>query len=211
MLVLALCGALGGASLPAQGRPAFTLTLPGPASLAVEGPVIRASGMLSGAAMRDLLASGFPARFHFAVELWSLGRWFNDLERRLEYDAFVRYNALDKVYEVFQVVNGSRLDLGRHTTVELAEAAVARPTRVPITATHTDRRQYYQATLTVEVLSLSDLDEVDRWLKGELAPAISGQRNPGTALARGIRTLTARLLGGEKREYEDRTPAFVVP
>jgi hypothetical protein len=167
--------------------------------------------MLSGASMRDLLASGFPARFHFAVELWSLGRWFNDLERRLEYDAFVRYNALDKVYEVFQVVNGARLDLGRHATVELAEAAVARPTRVPITAAQTSRRQYYQATLTVEVLSLSDLDEVDRWLKGELGPAISGQRNPASALARGVRTLTARLLGGEKREYEDRTPAFVVP
>ena len=60
----------------------------------------------------------------------------------------------------------------------------------------------------VETLSLNDLDEVERWLRGELRPAVRGRRNPGTALGRGLRTLAVRLLGSESRHYEARTGTF---
>jgi len=60
------------------------------------------------------------------------------------------------------------------------------------------------------VISMSDLDELERWLRGELRPAVRGKRNPGTALGRGISTLATRLLGGEKRRYEQRTETFRV-
>jgi len=65
-------------------------------------------------------------------------------------------------------------------------------------------------TLEVEVLSMSDLDEIDRWLRGELRPAVRGKRNPGTALGRGLSRLATRLLGGENRRYEQRSPMFRV-
>ena len=42
----------------------------------------------------------------------------------------------------------------------------------------------------------------------ELKPAVSGKKNPGTAVGRGLRTLVVRLLGGEKRHYEARTGTF---
>lgn len=173
--------------------------------------MIRANDMLAGARIRELLSAGFPARFHFRVELWSEGGWFNDIERRVEYDVLVRYVALEKVYEVVQVLDERPFSLGTFARAEDAERAIARPTRVQITAFPTRRRLYYLARLDVEVLSISDLDEVQRWLRGELQPAISGDRNPGTALTRGFRTLATRLLGGEKREYEARTPTFRVP
>jgi len=60
----------------------------------------------------------------------------------------------------------------------------------------------------VETLSLSDLDEVNRWLRGELKPAVKGEKNPGTAIGRGLRTVVVRLLGGEKRHYVARTGTF---
>jgi hypothetical protein len=63
----------------------------------------------------------------------------------------------------------------------------------------------------VRTLSVSDLDEVNAWLRGELRPAVSGERNPGTAISRGIRSLTTRLLGGEKREYVARSATFRPP
>ncbi len=195
----------------AQRLPALAVSLPSLSRVSLEGPVVRATDMLAGARIRELLTAGFPARFHFRVELWSEGGWFNDIERRLEYDLLVRYIALEKVYEVVQVIEERPFSLGRFVRVEDAGSAIARPTRVPITAFQTRRSMYYLARLDVEVLSISDLDEVQRWLRGELRPAISGERNPGTALTRGFRTLATRLLGGEKREYEARTPTFRVP
>lgn len=197
--------------LAAQRRPALEVELPAPAQLAVAGPVVRASAMLSGDRIREPLAAGFPARFHFIVELWSEGGLFNDPERRAEYDVIVRHIALENVYEVTRVENDRALSLGKFSQVDDAESAVGRPARVPITPPRSKRRLYYQVTLTVQILTVSDLDELNRWLKGELRPAISGKRNPGTVLTRGLRTFVARLLGGETREYEQRTPAFRVP
>lgn len=167
--------------------------------------------MLSGQRIREPLAAGFPARFHFVVELWSEGRLFNRMERRAEYDVIVRHIALENVYEVTRIENDRPLPLGKFAQVDDAESQIGKWARVPITAPPSTRSMYYQATLSVQILTLSDLDELDRWLKGELRPAISGDRNPGTVVTRGLRAFAARLLGGETREYEQRTATFRVP
>jgi len=91
---------------------------------------------------------------------------------------------------------------------DAADNAVEAPYRPGISLPRRGQRGYYNLLLDVETLSLSDLDEVNRWLKGELKPAVSGKKNPGTALGRGVRTLVVRLLGGEKRHYEARTGTF---
>ena len=90
------------------------------------------------------------------------------------------------------------------------QATIERPFRAPIAPPRKGARYYYNVALDVETLSMSDLDEVERWLRGELKPAVRGQRNPGTALTRGLRTLFVRLLGGEKRHYEKRSETFEV-
>jgi hypothetical protein len=82
------------------------------------------------------------------------------------------------------------------------------PYRVSIDLPKRGQRTYYNLLLDVETLSLTDLDEVQRWLKGELQPAVHGQKNPGTAVTRGLRTIVVRLLGGEKRHYESRSGTF---
>jgi hypothetical protein len=206
-----LCGAAFAMPLSAQRRPSVDIVLPAPGQAAIAGPIVQAKEMLAGSRIRELVSAGFTARFKFRVELWSEGRWLNDLERRLDYDVLVRYVPLEKAYEVVQVTHDRPFSLGKFTGLEDAEAAIARPTRVPIAAFATSRKLYYQVLLEVEVLSVSDLDEVDRWLRGELQPAMSGARNPGTAITRGFRTIAARLLGGEKRQYEARTATFRVP
>ena len=67
---------------------------------------------------------------------------------------------------------------------------------------------YYNVILDVETLSVSDLDELQRWLNGELQPAVRGKRAPLSALRRGFGTLLSRVLGGEKRHYEARSGPF---
>ena len=110
-LVLALT--LGyGTVLHAQQRPVLEITLPEAAQVATTGPVVQARNMLSLSKVRELLAASFPLRLHFRVELWSEGSLLNQIERTAEYDVVVRYTAMDKQYEVVQIVIDRPLPLG---------------------------------------------------------------------------------------------------
>ena len=166
------------------------------------------AGLLSDASMRDLLANGFPARLHYRLERWSSGRWFDDIKAAFEWDVILKYDVLGKKYQVVRLVNNKPESLGEYLVEDSAAHAVEAQYKVGISLPKKGQRGYYNLLLDVETLSLSDLDEVQRWLRGELKPAVSGKKNPGTALGRGVRTLVVRLLGGEKRHYEARTGTF---
>jgi hypothetical protein len=171
-------------------------------------PSISSSGLLADASMRDLLSNGFPARLHYRLERWVSGRWFDDLKAATEWDVVLKYDVLGKKYQLVRVVGNKVELLGEFTTVNDAESAAEAPYRPAISLPKKGQRGYYNLLLDVETLSLSDLDEVERWLRGELKPAVSGKKNPGTAIGRGVRTLVVRLLGGEKRHYEAKTGTF---
>ena len=171
-------------------------------------PSVASGGLLSDASMRDLLSNGFPARLHYRLERWAAGRWFDDLKAAFEWDVIMKYDVLGKKYQVVRVVNRKSESLGEFAAAADAENAVESAYKVGISLPKKGQRGYYNLLLDVEVLSLTDLDEVQRWLRGELKPAVEGKKNPGTAVGRGIRTLVVRLLGGEKRHYEARTGTF---
>lgn len=195
--------------LPAQRGGQLEIALQTRGGAESNGPLVRTSGMIADREMRGLLRSGFPARLHFRVELWSEEGWFNSLERSVEWDIVIRQDPLDGSLRAVRIVSGDTLASSRRfRTAEDLEEWLAFPYRVPLSASGRRGRHYYNAVLDVEVLSLSDLDEVDRWLRGEVRPAIRGDRNPTTALTRGIRTLMVRLLGGERRHYEARSASF---
>ena len=89
-------------------------------------------------------------------------------------------------------------------------AEVERPYRAPLPGARQVDRQYYNVVLELDALSRDDLDELELWLKGELRPAVRGDRNPGTAIGRGVRELFVRLLGAERWNLEKRSPTFRV-
>ncbi|MBA3854791.1 MAG: hypothetical protein C0503_10255 [Gemmatimonas sp.] len=212
-LAVTLAAALGSLSatpLAAQ-RPGLVVQLPPAARVTQDGPLVHARNVLTDARMRELLEAGFPARLRYRVELWSDERFTDELHRAVEWEVLVRWRGTDQRYEVSQRVGDRVLSLGSFQRVDDAEAAVERPLRVPIVSPARNRRYYYQASLEVRTLSVSDLDEVNAWLRGELTPAVRGQGNPGTALTRGLRSLTTRLLGGERREYSTRSSVFRPP
>jgi hypothetical protein len=195
----------------AQRSARVEIALPPAALRGVEAPRIRALRVLSDARLRDLLRNGFPARLHWRVEVWSTRGWFDDLKGAVEWDVIVRYEPLERRYEIVRIdAEGNPTPLGRTENFANVEAIIERPQQPPILPPRRRDRVYYNVSLDVEMLSVSDLDEVEQWLRGELRPAVRGQRNPGTAVTRGVRTVVARLLGAEKRHYEQRSVRFDV-
>jgi hypothetical protein len=205
---LAIAGCLLFASPLAAQRARVEVNAPPQRAWAEQAPTVSSAGLLTDAAMRDLLSNGFPARLHYRLERWKSGRWFDDLQAASEWDVILKYDVLSKRYQAARVVNQKAEALGEYATLEDAANAAEAPYQTTISLPKKGQRGYYNLMLDVEMLSLSDLDEVERWLRGELKPAVRGERNPGTALTRGLRTVVVRLLGGEKRHYEARSGTF---
>jgi hypothetical protein len=172
------------------------------------GPSVGFASVLDDQQTRELVRAGFPAQLHFRLELWRVGRWINELERSVEWDLVVGYDPAAQSYRVRRRFGNQLEDLGAFSTLASAQAASERPLRVPLTPRRPGRRYYYNLILDVEALSVSDLDQLERWLRGELQPAVRGANNPLTALGSGARTLVTRILGGERRHYEKRSATF---
>jgi hypothetical protein len=197
------------AAQEAPGRPTLTIELPADSLLLKRGPLIRAANMLSRDRTKQFLDAGFPVRFHVRVELWTEGRfWLDQLESAREYDMFARYLKIEKKYEVILVEYDIALSLGKFDVMAEAERAVGRAVAPKISGARISRPQYYQATLAVETLSEKDLDDVERWLKGDIEPGISGEANPASLFSRIVKPIATRLLGGERVEYEATSERF---
>ena len=72
-------------------------------------------------------------------------------------------------------------------------------------------RYYYLGRLEIETLSLSDIQELERWLQGELQPAVRGDRSVAGALGDGAKRLMIRLLNLPARGLDTRSARFRVP
>lgn len=184
-----------------------SIVLPEPAAL-TQPPEIRSQALVTDGAMLDLIRNGFPARLHYRMERWSTGGWFDDIAAEAEWDVVVRYDALPKIFHVYRIVRKTTTYLGNFDNIAGAESAIDVPFIAPILPPRKGRKSYYTLALEIETLSLTELDEVERWLRGELKPAVRGKKNPGTAMGRGVRTVMVRILGGEKRRYETRSGTF---
>lgn len=195
---MALLGARG-APLRAQRRVALEVAPP----ITMAGtPTVTTTNLFGDADMRDLVRSGFPASLRFRLELWRVGGLFNDLEGQREWELIVQYDPSAQRYRVVQR-QGSRLDdLGSFATLSTAQAVLERPTRILLAPEREGSRYYYNFTLTIEALSVSDMDQLERWLRGVRGGTAA------SAFGSGMRTLMLRMLGGEKRVYDRRSVTF---
>jgi hypothetical protein len=158
--------------------------------------------ILDGEGIQTSLASGLPVRIRIVTELWR-SRTFDALEGRDEWRATVRLDPLSLRYLV---------ETSDGVTGEVASAAAAlsylQLRLAPALSPERPGRFYYLARMEVETLSLSDLDELRRWLRGDLGPAVEGREEVGSALGRGLRRLFVRALRLPVQRYEARTQVF---
>ncbi len=169
-------------------------------------PLVAVRNVLEERQFDELLRNGFPARLHIRAEIWTVGRYFDDVRGRVEWDVIVQYNVVEKSYEVARVVGDRVMSLGSYLRFVDARAASELAYLPALPTPKRGQKGYVLVQAELQTLEVTDLDEVERWLRGEARPAVKGKRSPASALTRGVRTLASRILGGEVRQLEARSP-----
>ena len=191
------------AATPARAQSALGVTVD-PASFR---GVLHLRGALADAELEQAIRSGLPLRLRFRVELWR-DETFDDLIATDQWTAVVTFDALSELYVVRTRANAGRA----RAFADFAAARAAVETSYTVALRPQKRgRYYYTGSVDVETLSLSDLEELERWLKGELQPAVSGERSLPGAIGQGARRLFIRVLSLPERRMEARSERFRVP
>lgn len=179
-----------------------------PLSVRAEGGSARVlpGHVLAEAALEDALQSGLPLRLRFRVELWR-ERFFDELVDRSDWTVLLAFEPLERRY---LIARDGADQPEVHPSYADARAAIERPYSPPLRATRPGR-YYYLASLEIESLTLSDLEELDHWLRGELGPAVTGRSSVLGALGTGLRRALIRMLRLPTRQYQARSPVFEVP
>jgi hypothetical protein len=191
---------LGAVPAMAQRRPALDIALP---SSSGGGALVTATNLFGDPAMRDLVRSGFPASLRYRLELWRAGGLFDDLEGRTEWDLIIQYDPSAQRYRVARRQAGKLEDVGSYATLSTAQTVLESPTRTTLMPSHTGARYYYTLAFDIEALSVSDMDQLERWLRG-----VRGG-NAASAVGTGMRTLMLRMLGGENHHFSAKSGTFI--
>jgi hypothetical protein len=191
------------------------LALPPPAALAQAPPLaVSAAGgaprvtvgdVFNDPALEEVLRSGIPLRLRFRTELWR-DRFLDELVDHTVWSLVLVFEPLDGR---FLIGRPDAVAPQEYRTYAEARAALER-VYLPELGPVRPGRYYYLASLEIESLSLSDLDELAQWLRGELAPAVQDRRSVAGAMGTGIRRLLIRVLDLPARRYNARSDVFEI-
>jgi hypothetical protein len=194
-IALAFLAQAGGAQ-----SPALTVTVQ------TDIPRVRSTGLLADGKFVTLMRSGFPLRLHYRLELWhERSGWFDQFVREVSWDAVARN---DPLADDFVLIRQGRA-VTRYATPEELATALEIPYTVTLRPSQgSTGRYYFVARLEVTTLNDTDLQELSRWLSGDVGPVVSGEGNLGQALARGAQRVLVRIAGLPRQRLEARSPTF---
>lgn len=173
-------------------------------------PIVRSENLLgSDSRWLSALRSGLPVRLHYRVEVWrSRDGWFDNFGTQVEWDVVVRHEPLLDQYTLLTLV-GARRQERRYATLDALGAALSFAYQVKVRP-EAAGGYYYAASLQVSTLSDSDLDELERFLAGDLGRAAQSGESFGDAVGRSATRFLLRLAGLPSLRLEARSGRFVV-
>jgi len=203
--VLVLCALVLGVAVGVQAQaaaPAPSLTV----TLQNEVPRVQSTGLLADGRFVALMRSGFPLRLHYRLELWKVrSSWFDQYVREVPWDAVARHDPLADDFVLIRT-GGS---VTRYATPEELARALEIPYAILLRPPEGNNgRFYFLCRLEVSTLNDTDLEELSRWLRGDVGPAVSGEGNLGQALVRGAQRVLVRIAGLPRQRLEARSPTF---
>jgi hypothetical protein len=201
---LGLCLAVGAALPPT----ALAQEGDGTASLQID----RASGtatlevgdLLGEGRLQEALQEGLPLRVRARIELWRDG-FFDNQQGVFEW----RMNVIrDPLGAGFLMVGPGPPRQDRDlASLDALRGALATSLVIPLQPIE-EGRYYFLGWVEVETLSLSDLEELQRWMEGDLGRVLTGDRAMDQAFERGVGRLLVRALGLPTRRVRVQTPTF---
>lgn len=163
---------------------------------------IKLGNLFSDGRLRQALHEGLPLRLRVEAALWRDG-FFDSQVDQGRWSASLLW---DPVIGHYWVQSGA--DEAVEAT-SLPEATAQLQSSFDRTLQPREPgRYYYLTTVEVETLSLSDLEELERWLRGELSPAVGGGGDLDGALTRGLGRILVRALGLPTRSVRLRSEVF---
>lgn len=208
-VLIVLLALLGAGALDAQAPadsaprpPRLTVEIRRDSAGALSGALVRARHLMADGVAAGALRQGFSARFAFRVGLWRDGRFADREERSLAWENVVLMDPVGGRYELVR----STGDVERFAALEGLDGALAVPALVELAPSQPDARYYVVASVEMTMLSVSEVEEVERWLRGDLGRAVTERGDIGDAFGRGARLVLVRLSGLPTRRLETRTP-----
>lgn len=167
---------------------------------------IRIGDLFQDQGLVQALHSGLPVRIQIVVVLWKDG-FFDSEKGRAEWRASVFFDPLEQRYHV--ATRGEGPTEMAVDSLDAVAAALQAGFDVPLRPRE-EGKYYYLGEVQLETLSLSDLGELQRWLRGDLATAVRGEEAVGTAVGRGVQRMVVRMLGIPRKRFKVRTESFRV-
>ena len=155
----------------------------------------------------EAVHSGLPLRLRIRIQLWRDG-FFDDQEGDdYQWGAGIIFDPFTRRYGV--QTSGRAAAEQEVNTLDEARGILQQTLAIPLLPAR-DGKYYYIAAVEMETLSLSDLEELRRWLKGDLAPVIVGESDVEGALAKGFRRVLVRVLGLPARRFDLQSDPFQI-
>ena len=108
----------------------------------------------------------------------------------------------------YQLVRTPETRVDNFADLRSLDSALATPFTVELLPPARAGRYYYLVSLDAESLPLSELDEIERWLRGDLGRALTQRGDVSNAFSRGARLVMIRLSGLPHRSLQARTEKF---
>lgn len=166
--------------------------------------VVEVQSLLEDPAILGAIHSGLPLRIRIFTQLWR-DDFFDDVRGSHEWRGTVLFDPFTRRYQV--LIEAEEGVIREVNTLEEAREILQLNLEIPLRPREAGR-YYYEADVDMETLSLSDFEELQRWLQGELRPAVVGEEDVGGAVARGFRRVLVRMLGLPARKFQVRSPTF---
>lgn len=168
--------------------------------------VVELTDLLSDESLVEAVTSGLPLRIRLRIQLWKDG-FFDNQKGQYEWRATVLFDPLTRRFKIQSSDRtGAEVEVN---TLEEARQTLQMTLEIPLRPRESGE-YYYSGLVEMETLSLSDLEEVQRWLQGELVSAVAGEGDVDGALAKGARRVLVRMLGLPAKRFTGQSEKFRV-
>ncbi|MBW8772452.1 MAG: hypothetical protein JF590_04055 [Gemmatimonadetes bacterium] len=171
-------------------------------------PKITTVDLIADPRVGSMLASGFPVRLHYRLELYRSRSLVDAFVRQTEWDLVIRHEPLLDQYQVAEVFRNAQR-LYRYAGKEELLAGLAIPREVRL-GPRDGGEYYFVVTLEVSTLSDSDIKELEQFLSGDVGPAATGSERVGSAFTNAIRRVLLTVSGLPSLSVDGHTEKFTV-